>query len=289
MLRLRPVALILLSLAALCHAQPTGTLHQTKSDFNGKIAVEQDFRGIRSLVFEDGATQSCLDTKDPGRLVLPYTRAAMTALAFHPEPKRILIVGLGGGSMPMFLRQAYPDLLIDNVEIDPVVVKMAKDYFGFAEDDKVKAIVGDGRKFIETTENRYDIIFLDAFGSDDIPYALATKEFLAAVRSRLAPGGIVAANIWSEMHNKLYGSMLKTYLAVFDELHIIRAPEASGNRIVVVLPRKANMTRTGLMTTAAEVQKKHMPKLDLPGMIDQGYMDSPHIAASAKVLLDSKE
>lgn len=170
-----------------------------------------------------------------------------------------------------------------------MVVRVAKEYFGFRENDKMKAIVGDGRKHIETTDKRYDIIFLDAYGADSIPYALATREFLEAVRSRLAPGGIVASNIWSELHNRLYWSMLKTYEAVFDELHVIVAPEGSGNRIVVALPRKAGTTRTGLMQTAAELEKSRMPKLELTRMIDQGYVDPLDIPGHARVLMDNKE
>lgn len=290
MLRVHFPIVTLLAIAASCDAQRAGTLYESTSEYNGKVAVVQYANGLRSLVFDDGATQSCLDTRSPNRLVLPYTRAAMTSLAFHPSPKRILIIGIGGGSMPNFLHQAYPDASIDNVDIDPVVVKVAKEYFGFVENEKVKAIVGDGRKFIETTENRYDIIYLDAFGSDDIPYALATKEFLAAVRSRLAPGGIVAANVWSEMHNKLYGSMLKTYMDVFDEVHVIRAPEASGNRIVIALPRKAGMVKSGLMQTAEEVRKARMPRLDLADLIDRGYENPIYFPpGEAKVLTDKRE
>jgi spermidine synthase len=289
MLRPRLAFLVLFVAAGLCHGQAARVLYQARSEFNGNVTVEQDSRGIRSLVFDDGATQSCMDVRSPNRLVLPYTRAIMSSLAFHPEPRRILIVGVGGGTMPMFLHRTYPELIIDNVDIDPVVVKVAREFFGLVENDKVRIHIGDGRKFIQTTENRYDIIFLDAYGADSIPYSLATRQFLEAVRAKLAPGGIVVSNVWSQLHNRLYWSMLKTYQTVFDEVHLIHAPEGSSNRIVVALPGRSGLTRAAMLQRAAEVRKSRMPTLELPRILQQGYQDNLQIPSDARVLEDGPE
>ena len=108
-------------------------------------------------------------------------------LAVVEEPKRILIVGLGGATIPNFLHKHYPRTTIDVVDIDPDVVVVAKKFFGFKDDPTMRAHVADGRKFVEESRDRYDIIFLDAYGRDNIPYHLATREFLQAARARYRP------------------------------------------------------------------------------------------------------
>ena len=147
-------------------------------------------------------------------------KAMPVGLAFVKEPKRVLIVGLGGGTIPGFLHKHYPETSIDAVDIDPDVVDVAKRFFGFREDATMKAHVTDGRRFIEECKEPYDVIFLDAFGSDSIPYHLATREFLQAVRRATKPDGVVLGNVWSSSINRLYDSMVRTYQATFDELYI---------------------------------------------------------------------
>ena len=94
--------------------------------------MTQDAAGLRTLRFEkDGARQTVVRPGEPGRLEMPYQRVALAGLALCPEPRRILVVGLGGGALPSFLRVHYPDAAIDAVEIDPQVVEVAKDFFGF--------------------------------------------------------------------------------------------------------------------------------------------------------------
>jgi spermidine synthase len=267
-------------------ARQTGKLYEARSDFNGTVIVHQDEEGIRRLYFgEAGATQSALDTADPNRLVLPYARAAMTALAAVPEPRRILIIGLGGGSMPTFLRRAVPLSHIDVVDIDPLVVDVARRFFGFKEDRQMKAHVGDGRKFIEAAGETYDIIFLDAYGEDSVPYALATKEFLAAVRARLAPRGVAASNVWGSGANPMYKSMLKTHQAVFDEMHVVKA-EGSANRIILAFAHRPGLSEEGL-AKAAEKAPAATKGLELGSIIRNGYEPVGELPASAKVLLDA--
>jgi spermidine synthase len=99
----------------------------------------------------------------------------------------------------------------------------------------MRAHVADGRRFIEECRDPYDIIFLDAFGSDRIPYHLATREFLWAVKKALTPRGVALGNIWKRSHNSLYDSMMRTYLDVFEEVHLLDVPEAV-NAILLALP-----------------------------------------------------
>src|SRR5262245_4382230 len=96
------------------------------------------------LVYENGRTrcmcftlncrvgrQSCLDTRHPDRMVMRYPQMMLGALYVNPAPQSVLIVGLGGGTLPRALRQVLPNVRIDVVEIDPAVVRVANRYFDF--------------------------------------------------------------------------------------------------------------------------------------------------------------
>ena len=132
------------TLAALsvCAAAAEKVLYQKASQYN-TIIVSEDEHGMRLLRFEpNGARQSIVKPGDPTYLGFGYTRVAFSGLALTPEPRRMLVIGLGGGTMPMFLRNYYPAALIDVIDIDPDVVQVAKDYFGFREDERLHAVAG---------------------------------------------------------------------------------------------------------------------------------------------------
>jgi spermidine synthase len=257
-----------------------------KSPFS-KVSVRENDQGLRQLIFDDGtAVQSAMNINRPDELVLSYSKHEMTVLPLIEKPRRILIVGLGGGSMPRFIHRLLPDVRIDNVEIDPVVVEAATKFFFFKEDERMKVYVGDGRKFIEDSKDTYDIIYLDAFGADFIPYSLATREFLNAVKARLADGGVVASNLWSD--EPTYPSMIKTYASVFPELHVIRC-RTSGNVIVLACGTRMNLDSGRWIGKAKAFDTAHTTKLDLADMIDQGYRPLPALGPEAKVLLDKDD
>src|SRR5882762_11640711 len=159
--RLRLYAAAFAALAALgCAAQTV--IHERASPYNN-IIVTEDRDGLRTLLFERfGGRQSVVKPGDPDHLELAYARVALAGLALCEGPRRILVVGLGAGSLPMFLRKHYPAAAIDVAEIDPGVVDVAKQFFGFREDERTRAHVGDGRQFIEKARQGYDIVFLDA-------------------------------------------------------------------------------------------------------------------------------
>ena len=131
-------------------------LYEKTSPYN-KIVVTEDDQGLRTLSFGNGVRQSVVKPGDPDHLELRYAPAMLAALALVEEPRRVLIVGLGGGTIPGFLRKHYPRTAIDVVDIDPDVVAVAKRFFGFREDSLMRAHVMDGRKFIEECRNPYDV------------------------------------------------------------------------------------------------------------------------------------
>lgn len=174
--------------------------------------------------------QSCIDPRQPERLVFEYTQMMLGALLLDPDPRSILIIGLGGGTLPRALGKLLPAAEIDVVEIDPAVTRVATQYFGYHPDAHQHVYEEDGRAYVRRmlrTERRYQLIMLDAYDNQYIPEHLLTLEFLQQVRALLAPGGIVAANTFSS--SRLYQNESVTYQAVFGTFYNLK----SGNRVIL--------------------------------------------------------
>jgi len=261
------------------------TLYQKQSAFS-TIVVTEDEQGLRTLWFEEnGARQSVVKVGDPDHLDLAYAKVMPVGLALVENPRRVLIVGLGGGTIPMFLHKHYPKTTIDVVDIDPDVVDVAKRFFAFREDATLRAHVDDGRRFIEKCRNPYDIIYLDAFSAENIPYHLATREFLQAVRKAVAPGGVVVGNVWSRGSNPLYDSMVRTYQEVFEELYVVDVSGA-GNKILVALPRRQRVDPDDLARRARKISSAHKFRFDLGDAVEYGFRRPGEDGTHAQVLTD---
>lgn len=262
-------------------------LFEKDSDYN-HIVVTEDERGLRALLFErGGGRQSVVKPGDPDHIELPYAKTMLVGLAFVETPRRMLVVGLGGGTIPGFLHKHYPRAAVDVVEIDPDVVEVARKYFGFPESKGLEVHVEDGRRFIENCTEPYDIIFLDAYGNDFIPYHLATREFLRAVRKALRPGGVVVGNVWSSRSNRLHDSMLRTYQDVFDELYRFEV-RGRGNEIFVGEPHAGRISRARLAETARAISSRGSFRFDLGEEVEYGYHYETKREISAPVLRDKR-
>jgi spermidine synthase len=282
------LALLSIWALCLCGAAAAGErlLLEKKSPYN-TILVSEDDKGLRILRFEPGgARQTVVKPGDPDHLELPYVRAIPVAFIYVEKPQRVLVVGLGGGTIPSFLRRRFPDLAIDAVELDPGVVEVAKSHMDFREDANLRAHVEDGRRFIERAAHRYDIIFLDAYGADSVPYRLATREFLQSVRRALTPRGVVVSNIWSRVYNPLYDSMLRTYRGVFDEVSVLDVVIA-GNQLVLATPWKPSMSRSEAVRRAAAITKSLPLRYDLAPIVERGLRRAGSDGEAGRILVDA--
>ena len=236
----------------------------------GRVRVTERADGLRALYTGAGrARQSAIYPGRPGHLESEYARVAMIGLALVPRDARILFVGLGGGAMPMFVRQVTPGAEIDVVEIDPLIVELAQSHFGFRPDSLLRVHTGDGRAFIENaTDASYDLVVLDAFSDDEIPRSLTTAEFLGEVRRVLAPAGVVVSNVWSS--NREYPAMVATYGRVFGDAHLVRVGR-SVQRIVIAAAPPRSLERQTLLREADELQTSVPLGFDLRALVERGY------------------
>lgn len=281
------IGLVLVLLALVLSARAAETvLYEKQSEYN-TVIVTEDSNGYRILRFErSGARQSIGKPSEPEYLGFAYTKVAFVGLALTREPSRILVVGVGGGTMPRFLRKYYPNATIDAVDIDPEVVHVAREYFGFKEDDRLRAHVGDGRKFVERVREPYDVIFLDAFGTRNVPPHLTTVEFMRAVRKAVKPTGVVVGNIWGRGPNPLYDSMVRTYQEVFDDLYILDVFGTS-NKILLSLPRKQPLDRQQLVQLARKTGTEKRFQFDLGEISEDQFMHATRKGPEGRVLRDA--
>ena len=247
-----PLAVTMLALSSITISAQE--LHREKSLYRN-IVVKQD-GDRRCLVFavkRGDQHQTCMSIRDPKLLVFPYVRMTLAGLLVNPEPKRVLMIGLGGGSMPTAITELVPSAHIDVVEIDDAVVRVAREFFNYKDTMRMRTHVADGRVFVKRSALRktsYDMIFLDAFTGDYIPEHLMTFEFLEEMKEILTEDGVLVANTFSTSDLYDYESM--TYEAVYGEFFNFKMP-ITANRVVIATKSGALPTPEALKEAAASL------------------------------------
>ncbi len=201
--------------ASLAHATPT-IISQEKSLYRVIIIYEEN--GLRCMKFgtHDNGRQSCMTIADPDRLVFNLPKMIMGALYLKPNPGRILVIGLGGGTVVDVLQKLLPGSQVDAVELDPAVIRVAKKYFAFIPAPGTNLYAEDGRVFVKhllKKKIKYDLIILDAFDHISVPEHMTTREYLKELANLLEHDGVLAANTFSS--GMLHAAESATYFATF--------------------------------------------------------------------------
>jgi len=159
--------------------------------------VEED--GVRVLQIGGRAIQSAMRLSAPDAIELDYVRAMMAFLLFRPEPRDVLMVGLGGGSMARFVHAGMPETRIVVAEIDPGVVTVARRYFHFPEEDeRLAVVVGDGAEIVPERPASCDVLVVDGFVDGRVPADLCTQAFYRSAFAALRPKGVMVANFMAD-------------------------------------------------------------------------------------------
>ena len=148
----------------------------------------------------------------------------------------VAILGNAGGTTARALGVFYPRAKVAGVELDPAVTRVGRRYFGLGENPRLTVHTGDARPFLRSTHDRYDLIVVDAYHQPYVPFYLATREFFALARARLAPGGIVALDVAATPDDKrLVHAIGGTLATVFPQ--VLEWPALRFNTIVLGLTR----------------------------------------------------
>jgi spermidine synthase len=190
-------------------------VYRKDTRYHGLAVVDDE--ETRYLRF-DNSFQSGMWLKRPFATRFEYTDYFQLGLAYNADARSVLFLGLGGGSAPKRFWRDFPRLRLQVAELDPVVRDVAYRYFHLPRSPRLAVEVEDGRRFLATDERRWDVIAIDTFFADSIPFHLTTLEFLELAQSRLAPGGVIVTNVIGSIRgssSRLFRSLLKTYRTVF--------------------------------------------------------------------------
>lgn len=188
---------------------------------------------------------------DSDKLANEYAKYYDLAKHFNPNFKKTLMFGGAGYSYPKYFLSKYKDATIDVVEIDPKVTELARKYFRLKDDPRMKIYSEDGRVFLNDTNEKYDVIFGDAFSSHySVPYQLTTQEAVQKKYNILNDNGVVVLNIISSINGdkgRFLRAEYATYKSVFPQVYIFPVMyqydgEKIQNIILVALKSEKNPT-----------------------------------------------
>lgn len=173
---------------------------EVESDF-GPIWVfeENNLRCMSFLKPPTPITQSCMNLSNHKIIVHNYAKLFTSAIFFVENPRKILVIGLGGASIHKALNAIFPNAHIDSVEINTAIPAIVEKYFDYKENQLNKIFIEDGAKFVKNgVDQTYDIIFIDAFSKNYIPPQMLTDEFMQNIKRLLTDNGVVAINTFKD-------------------------------------------------------------------------------------------
>ena len=220
------------------------------------VYVSERF-GVRSLHIGSDTVQSAMRLARPNDLELSYTRSMMAFLLFVPPPERILMIGLGGGSLAKFVYHQLPQARTEVVEVNPQVVAIARQYFHVpADGPRFEVLISDGAAHVRRNDVSANVLVVDGYEADSHVEELASRAFYGACLERLAPGGVLVVNLWGG--DRLFTTLLRRIQEAFPSGTLCLPAERPGNVIVFGFERRPGLFRwKALAQRARELQDAH--------------------------------
>ena len=235
-----------------------------KDTFYHHILVT-DAGDVRELRFDD-SHQSAIYKSRPLDSPYRYFEYLNLGRVFAPDARDVLVAGLGGGVVARQYLVELPQARIDCVDIDPEVISVARRFFGFPESHpRLRSTAEDGRRFLEKTDRLYDIIVLDVFNRDTLPFHMVTKEFYALCRSKLKPNGIIAVNMIGTIrgpHSGLFASVYQTIGSAFSERYVftqnvkLRSLDDEIRNCIIIAGTRTKMSDAQVAEAFAEARRQ---------------------------------
>jgi spermidine synthase len=184
-----------------------------------------------TMQFQIGEIQSEMLASDPNFLVLSYTSTLMAFMLFNREPKRIAVIGLGGGSMPKWCYRQLPAADITVIEINPKVIALRDQFYIPADDDRFRVICGDGADYVARTSELMEVLLVDGFDIHGQPPQLCSQEFYDDCYRALAPDGLLVVNLCGLEDRRSIERIRRS----FDDRVLVVIPEDGENKIVFAI------------------------------------------------------
>ena len=209
-----------------------GNIEKAVSDFSTIYISKSNSRIMMHFNIENKtAMESARDILSPESISMYFARLMTYSIVFPDKLDRILVLGLGGGTVSTYLKKYLKNTSFEVIEIDEKVIGLSKKYFNVVEDENYKIFNKDARLYLNQSKEKYDLILQDTFRGSVTPFHLTTKEFFMKVKSKLTENGCLAINIPRRRPNdKIFVSQLSTLKAVFPELLVL---QSGGNHICI--------------------------------------------------------
>lgn len=238
-----------------------GLLIYQAHDDDGIIEIVE-YDGVRSLHFGTESRQSAMRLNTPQRLELDYVRAMTSYLLFKPQLNdKVLLIGLGGGSISKFLLHHFTDCQLQVIEYRQSVVKIARSHFGLPLDPRLKILIGDGadymRSHYEHYRGHYELVIIDAFDSYGMAESLRNKAFFEHCQAVLKDDGMLIINLWGGLTNPLFIEVSNWIGQTFKWHTLFLAVQGRGNIIVLAFNSKPSLTLEQLKDNAGELTIKY--------------------------------
>jgi spermidine synthase len=187
---------------------------------------------------------------EPDTLVSAYTRKMMAFLLFNPNPKKIVMVGLGGGCLAKFCYRNLPKTRISVVEIDERVIALREEFHIPSDDERFRIVCEDGARYISNSSQPIDVVVVDAFDPVGLAPTLADTDFYERVSQRLAANGMLVMNFSGETQR--YGMHIKRIRAAIDGSALLVPVIAEDNLLLFAFKKRIPLPTTSKYESRAQ-------------------------------------
>jgi spermidine synthase len=183
--------------------------------------------GVVTLHFGSNFIQSQMVVAEPDSLALAYTRAMMAFEFFLPKPRKIALLGLGGGSIAKWCYRHHPRARITVVEINPHVIAVGKTFGIPKASQRFRILCEDGAKFVANAPDRFDVLLIDCCTSDYLPPELCSQEFFDHCKEALTDSSLMVVNLCSRSQIRIISRIRKAF-----DGQVLLSRDAGGNTVV---------------------------------------------------------
>jgi spermidine synthase len=220
----------------------------------------------RFLYFNVRLMQSEMSLKAPHDLAIRYTQKMMAFLLFQPRPKRIVLIGLGGGSLIKFCHRRMPGTHLTAIELDPDVIAFRDAFLVPPDDERLQILQADGAEYIANADKGIDVLLVDAFDRTGFAPSLANREFFDHAFAKLAGNGVLVINLAGEKDS--YEGLIGEAMHVFDDQVIVISVPDDGNHVLYAFKERYFEPRwRWLHNYAKELRAKF--GLDFPAFVQK--------------------
>ena len=223
----------------------------------GEESVDvSEMDGVRSLYLGSETVQSAMRVKAPYELELAYSRGMMMFLLFMKQPKDLLMIGLGGGSIPKYIHHFLPEMQTRVVEINPRIIQVARSHFYLPDDDdRLQVIEGDGVVYLQENNGTADVLLLDIFDSQGVPPEIYNQAFFDTCEASLILDGMMAVNLWGS--DKNFDIYLQRIEQSFHDRVLVLRTGRPGNIVVFGFKRPPRDLRWSTLRVRAKALQEH--------------------------------